>query len=190
MLFKILWFEIQRSNSKWQTPIKISMEYMMLFTSISPMYRGPPASVMNSWKREHLEKVAICRIYILCKIIRKLSLVCKHTRHGTCLQVVLSESKRCNCSNLTLPLVKGYLAIKLQCLHNRLGKFSFVQFGNITCTQNGASNGPNSRESMRKPAETTKPISSKLLAGACGSVVLCIWPEIKGYYFKTSCVED
>ena len=93
-----------------------------------------------------------------------MSLVCKHTRHGICLQVVLSESKRCNCSNLTLPLVKGYLAIKLQCLHNRIGKFSFVQFGNITCTQNGASNGPNSRESMRRPAETTKPISSKLLA--------------------------
>ena len=95
---------------------------------------------------------------------RKMSLVYKHTRHGICLQVVLSESKRCNCSNLTLPLVKGYLAIKLQCLQNRIGKFLFVQFGNITCTQNGASNGPNSRESMRKPAETTKPISSTLLA--------------------------
>lgn len=117
-----------------------------------------------------------------------MSLVYKHTRHGICLQVVLSESKRINCSNLTLPLVKGYLAIKLQCLQNRIGKFLFVQFGNITCTQNGASNGLNSRESMRKPAETTKPISSQLLA--CGSVALCIWPEIKGYYFKTSCVED
>ena len=91
-----------------------------------------------------------------------MSLVCKHTRHGICLQVVLSEPKRCNCSNLTLPLVKGYFAIKLQCLHNIIGKFLLVQFGNITCTQNGASNGPNSRESMRKAAETTEPISSKL----------------------------